>query len=240
MSQRFFTNQALQLGKFNLEDEQAHHLANVMRKSPGDRIVLFDGSGREFGAVILEIQKKRVALDVVDERRIDRELDNEIVVACALPKGDRQKFLVEKLVEVGVHTLVPLRTQRSVADAKSKVIERLSKQVVEASKQCGRNQLMKISPQQSVAQLIQQPEDFGTRYLANPYAQTSLSLLFERSGQQDANAASIVAIGPEGGFTEEENQAFIDAGWASVRISPTVLRIETAALVAATMLRKYS
>ena len=144
MSQRFFLDSnpgsdRLAAGDaITLEGDQAHHAINVMRFNAGDQIVLFDGTGIEYVATVEEVQKKSISLAIIESVENSRSLKTSITIAVALPKGDRQKFLVEKLVELGVQTLIPLKTKRAVAVPNPKVIARLSKQVVEASKQCGR------------------------------------------------------------------------------------------------------
>ena len=231
MSNRFFAETTIATDTYTLDGEQAHHLANVMRKSKGDEVTLFDGTGCEFRTQIDSISKRKVELQVLERVEVSRELGFPLVVAVALPKGDRQKFLVEKLVELGVTELVPLSTTRGVAESNDKVIFRLNRQVIEASKQCGRNKLMKIGTQLAVGELVS-VFDAGEHhcYLADPYADVSMSC---RDG---GNQTRIVAVGPEGGFTDEESQTIRDANWQPVSIGSTILRIETAAIAAATLL----
>src|SRR5262249_62180235 len=93
---------------------------------------------------------------IIERREIDRELPFELVVAVALPKGDRQRWLVEKLTELGVTTMVPLITERSVAQPNGSALERLNRAVIEAAKQCGRNRLMMIAQPQAWGDWISQ------------------------------------------------------------------------------------
>ena len=89
-----------------------HHLIHVMGATPGRQIVLFDGSGAEFPAVIQQVGRSEVELSVNSRAEINRELPLDVTLGVALPKGERQKWLVEKAVEVGLTRIVPLRTQR--------------------------------------------------------------------------------------------------------------------------------
>ena len=231
MAERFLLSQPVVDQKVTLADDQAHHLARVMRAKPGDQVTLFDGCGNEYLAAVDEVSKKNVSLTVETSSFHPDPNQPEIVVACALPKGDRQKFLIEKMVELGANRFVPLKTARSVAEASAKVVERIEKQVVEASKQCRRSWLMEISPQATIASLISAFEDFeGSRLVADPYASHN-DLLFR-------DEACVIAIGPEGGFTEEESELFSDAQWTPVCFSPNVLRIETAAAAAVAIARQ--
>ena len=133
MSYRFFLDGTPTSEIVTLAGDQAHHAIQVMRFKIGDRIDLFDGTGVEYRAVIDQVAKKRLSLRILETIANDRSVERRITMGIALPKGDRQKFLVEKLVELGVVRLIPLKTTRSVAVANDKVIERLKKQVVESS-----------------------------------------------------------------------------------------------------------
>jgi 16S rRNA (uracil1498-N3)-methyltransferase len=250
MSYRFFHSQSPVEGQFTLTGDQAHHAINVMRYREGDRIVIFDGKGTEHDAQIEQLSKKNLIARLLESRQVDRSLSRSVTIVAALPKGDRQKFLVEKLVELGVARLIPLATSRSVAEVKPKVIDRIEKQIVEASKQCGRNHLMEITPPATVSQLckvVAKPtseiavecdsysdglwfEEGTLRLLAHPYGSEALAMVEAEEDQPIA-----VAVGPEGGFSEPEVEMLLEAGWRAIRLGPTILRIETAAIAAATV-----
>jgi 16S rRNA (uracil1498-N3)-methyltransferase len=229
MSQRFFVESPIgEAASARLVDSEAQHLAKVMRAKLGDEVTLFDGSGQEFTGRISAIGKSAVDLEIVQRRPIDRELRNPLTLAVSLPKGDRQKVLVEKLVELGVTRLIPLDTQRSVAEGTPAALARLLRQVIEASKQCGRNRLMEIAEPLTLSRLIETTAAAELRVLAHP-AGGALSAL-------SPSAAATVAIGPEGGFTDDEVAAAQAAGWEVVAFGPRTLRIETAALALAALL----
>src|SRR3972149_595754 len=142
MSDRFFSSQPIASEHVTLAGPEAHHLLHVMRAKVGEQVTLFDGSGAEFDAEIARCGRSEVDLRVLERREIDRELAFELVIGVPLPKGDRQKWLVEKLTELGVTELVPLVTERGVAQPTDSALERLERGVIEAAKQCGRNRLM--------------------------------------------------------------------------------------------------
>ncbi len=245
MSHRFFLESKLDLAEgmaladlagtsIDLDGDQAHHAINVMRFKVGDEIVLFDGSGFEHLAKIQAVAKKRISVSIVESHEVSRSLKTRISIAVALPKGDRQKFLIEKLVELGVEQVIPLKTRRAVAVANTKVIQRLQKQVVEASKQCGRNRLLEITETMTVAQLInlfQSVEGGCQRLLADPYSGKTV-------GEYVIGGHSrfVVAVGPEGGFDESELTLFSQNGFESMTLGPSVLRIETACVAVASIL----
>ena len=143
MADRYFVQPEITGDRAVLAGPEAHHLLHVMRLGIGDRVTLFDGSGAEFLAQITRLGRSEVELSVLAREPIDRELPIDFTLAVALPKGDRQKWLVEKAVELGVTRLVPLRTARSVAQPGPQVAKRLARTGIEASKQCRRNRLLR-------------------------------------------------------------------------------------------------
>lgn len=231
MSHRFFLDSRPANSTVVLDGKQAHHAIHVMRFQVGDTIVLFDGSGLEYHAIIEELSKKKLHLAIQRTVAKPGASDTCVELAVALPKGDRQKFLVEKLVELGVSKLIPLKTVRSVAVANDKVIQRLEKQVIEASKQCGRNTLMAIEHEAPLPDLPRVLTPGGLRLIADPYDGKPIGSLSIK--QRDTVA---VAIGPEGGFDESENQLAKEMGFAPVQVGSAILRVETAAIAIAAIL----
>ena len=150
MPDRFFAESPITGDHAELHGPEAHHLQHVLRAKVGDEVTLFDGSGAEFAARLERSACSSVELAVLSRSVVERELAVTITMGVALPKGDRQKWLVEKLTELGVERLIPLETRRGVAQPIESTLERLRRSVVEASKQCGRNRLMKIDAPQPV------------------------------------------------------------------------------------------
>ncbi len=144
MMRRFYCATQIRSETVILTDTEAHHLTHVLRSQPGDQVVLFDGSGQEFIAEIQELRRREVHLRILSSEIVSRELETRIVLAVALPRGDRQDWLAQKAVELGVAELIPLQTERVVAIPSAKSRARLQRTVIEASKQCGRNQLMQV------------------------------------------------------------------------------------------------
>ena len=241
MSDRFFVDGPLDLGDVALTGPEAHHLTAVRRFAVGDIVTLFNGDGREHRARVVEIGKKSVALQVTGVESPNRELGFSLHVASALPKGDRGDFLIEKLTELGVTDFTPLETQRGIVKASEAKADKLRRAVIEASKQCGRNFLMLVhSPArwldwcraQSGRRLIAHPGDPEAQ--ARDSAGASLALRALPSF--DASDRVTIAVGPEGGFSEQELQAARAAGWEMLALGPRILRVETAAVAAAAVL----
>jgi 16S rRNA (uracil1498-N3)-methyltransferase len=231
MPDRYFVDSPITGHDAVLEGPEMHHLVHVMRAGPGDEVVVFDGSGAEFVAQITTISKNQVVLAVLSRHEIDRELSIDISLAVALPKGDRQKWLVEKAVELGVRRLIPLRTARAVAQPVEQAIARLRRTAIEASKQCGRNRLMAIDAPRTWDELLLKTRDVPSRLLADPSG-ISLSLSVAAAGP----GSMIAAVGPEGGFTEAEVADGVAAGWGVASLGRPILRVETAAILMVAML----
>jgi 16S rRNA (uracil1498-N3)-methyltransferase len=227
MPDRYFSAEPLNTDAVTLGGAEAHHLLHVLRAAPGVRVVLFDGTGCEFDAEVTACRRATVELAILKRRTVDRELPQALTLGVPLPKGDRQRWLVEKAVELGVTRLVPLRTARSVV-AGERGGEKLDRYVIEASKQCGRNRLMEIAASQSWEDWLAAPAD-ARRVIADPTGRplTATSELMQ---------PTYAAVGPEGGFTDEELAAARVAGWDLASLGPRILRIETAAIALAALL----
>jgi 16S rRNA (uracil1498-N3)-methyltransferase len=227
MSERYFCETPIEGGRAELAGAEAHHLAHVMRAEPGRRVVLFDGSGAEFDAVVDSVRRDAVQLTVRRRREVDRELPLRLVLAVALPKGERQRWLVEKAVELGVGRLVPLWTARGVAQPVEQALARLRRTVVEASKQCGRNRLMEVAGPRGFAEFVAEPAGTAPRVAAHPAGETAGPIL---PGGTTLPTEVCVLVGPEGGLTDDEADAARAAGWRLRDLGPRTLRVETAAL----------
>ena len=234
MSRRFFSDVPIQSDQVTLDGSEAHHLVHVMRAKAGDEFILFDGSGWEFQARVLTTSRKTVALEVLSKRSRDLELPIDLELAVALPRGDRSDWLVQKLVELGVSSLLPWMTSRSVSEPNAKSIGRLRRQVIEASKQCGRNRLMQIEdPRRMKDQLTLEPQTL--HLIAHPAddtgAETKTLASFEH--ELESYQKVVIGVGPEGGFTDDELKTAVDAGWKCIDLGDRILRTETAAIAIA-------
>jgi 16S rRNA (uracil1498-N3)-methyltransferase len=225
VSDRFYHDGPLGPGDVHLKGPEAHHLATVRRFGPGDDVILFNGDGRQYAGRVVEVGKRRVVIHVLSVESPARELGFRLHIAAALPKGDRGDFLIEKLTELGVTDFTALVTERAVVKAGDAKTDKLRRAVIEASKQCGRNVLLQIHPPARWVDWCR--EQTGRRFIAHPAA---------AGGVAPSPGEAFVAIGPEGGFSDEEVRAGLAAGWELLLLGSRVLRLETAALVAAALL----
>lgn len=224
MSDRFFIESPI-IGETALvTGNEAQHLAKVMRAQVGDSLTLFDGSGAEFLARVEKLGRHEVQVAILERHEINRELPRDVTLAVALPKGERQQWLIEKLTELGVTRVVPIVTKRGVAQPVDNALARLRRTVIEASKQCGRNRLLEIAPPQTWTDFATQCA--AARYLAHPAIAVAVT---QPADQQ----AVVLAVGPEGGWTAEEVALAIAHHWQGIDLGPRILRVETAAIALA-------
>jgi 16S rRNA (uracil1498-N3)-methyltransferase len=228
MSQRFYINSPLGPGHVTLDGPEAHHLASVCRACPGLVVSLFNGDGREYQASVVALAKRTVDLEIQASTAPARELPFALEIAVGLPKGDRGQFLIEKLTELGVTAYVPLECERTIVHPGDKKVEKLQRWVIEASKQCGRNVLMRVEPPAPWTSYCQAREG-ERRWLAHRGGQP-----LQWNSEPDARLR--VAIGPEGGFTDDELRLGTDHGWQLLSLGPRILRVETAAIASAALL----
>jgi 16S rRNA (uracil1498-N3)-methyltransferase len=226
MTARFFIDSPIRADRVVIEGTEAHHLQHVLRAQVHDTICLFDGSGNEFSARIEEINRSAVTVQVCHAEAVDRERPAQLIVGSVMPKGERQRWLVEKLVELGAAELIPLRTRRSIVHPNQRASAKLRRAVIEASKQCGRNRLMQVAELQTLESFLQAAPPEADRVLADPSGDLFQPL--EATGNH-----TYVAVGPEGGFTQDELETASSVGWQIVSLGPRILRIETACLLLA-------
>ena len=212
-----------------LDGAEARHLTSVLRLGPGDAVELFDGRGGWARAEISKSGRREVELSI-HEFEQDRPVGGlEVVVATAFPKGDRARSMVEKLTELGVDRLVPLKTRHSVVHPRDGKLNKMQQAVVAACKQCGRNRLMQIDGLTEWGDLL------AVKNQSLIVAQRGGGSVSETiSGVLHQSAGSLVlCVGPEGGWSADELRAAVSAGAHEVGLGGHVLRIETAAVALA-------
>ncbi|XLZ72815.1 16S rRNA (uracil(1498)-N(3))-methyltransferase [Massilia sp. SR12] len=232
---RFHVPQPLATGQqLELPSEVAHHI-NVVRMEPGDTLTLFNGDGGEYTAVLTEVQKKKAWAEPKLFTPREVELPFAVTLAQALPEGSKMDWIIEKAVELGVATIQPLAARRCVvrlsAERAEKKLEHWNGIVVSASEQCGRNRLAAVTPPLEFRDWIGR-QDLHKRVILTPRATESLA---DWARHQPAQALAIM-VGPEGGFSDEEEAEALRHGALPLSIGPRVLRTETAALAAVSIL----
>lgn len=214
--------------RIELPDELAHHALRVLRLRDGSDIILFDGSGGQYPAV-LEAGKRQAWAQLGDWQHIEVELPVRTVLVQGIASGDKMDWIVEKAVEMGVAQLVPVTAQRSVIqlspERREKRLKHWQRIARSASEQCGRNRIMDVAEPQSLAQWLTQPEPDLLRLACHPEAEHSLADTLQG---QDGPLA--LMVGPEGGWSDEELALIAQHDVRNVRFGTRVLRTETAGI----------
>lgn len=217
-----------------LDRTESHHARNVLRLSVGESIELFDGRGTLASAVIDRYDANR-ALCRITDIRYHPPITPRITVASAVPKGPRADAMLDQLSQLGADRFIPLHAEHSVAVPKPVKVEKFQRLAIESAKQCKRLWLLEVQ-QPSRPAPIWADEGYDLKLIAAP-AGDPLPGLGERvRGSQSV----LVLVGPEGGWSAEELGAAADAGCQAWSIAPHILRIETAAASAASILRYLS
>ncbi len=227
---RFFVDRPLSPGaKIELPPVPAHHAARVLRLVKGAEVVLFNGRGGEYPAVLEWVDRDGVTALCREWHDVERESPLDIRLAQGISSGERMDYTLQKAVELGVTAIQPLAMRRSVVklsgERAQRRVEHWQGIVMSACEQSGRNRLPAVAMPLDVPQwLASRPA--GLKLFLSPLAQSSLRDLPSPTGP-----VWLVA-GPEGGFEPEEAALVTDFGFTPVRLGPRVLRTETAALAA--------
>lgn len=202
----------------------------------GDPVVVFNGDGGEYTGTLVAIKRTEVSVRLERYHDIERESPLRVRLAQGISRGERMDFTIQKAVELGVAGIAPLATERSTVrldeSRARKRAEHWQGIVRHAAEQSGRTRMPVLEPAQSLQQLLLNLPEPG-RLLLDPGAETALgSLALPRE--------VCLAIGPEGGFSPAERQQLEAAGFQRLRLGPRILRTETAALVALSILQDHA
>jgi 16S rRNA (uracil1498-N3)-methyltransferase len=252
MPDRFFSQSPLELGRVvELDQQQSHHMMHVLRAEIGDEACLFDGGPDEFIARVHGKDRRAVRLEVVARVERPAPVIDRVLVAAPVPKGDRFRYLIEKLTEIGVSAYVPILTKRAVNPLTPSLHQKIDQWVIEACKQCGRNQLLTALEPLSLSNFLRISAHVPERYVActpADFANVIAPVESELAGDPQRgelrsearltewNFSRALLVGPEGGFTSEEFGEIQARGWHPQVLGPFILRMETAAISGATVL----
>jgi 16S rRNA (uracil1498-N3)-methyltransferase len=218
-----------------LAGDAANHIARVLRLGAGDVLTLFDGGGGEYGALIEEVRRDFVTVRVGQWRAVERESPLALTLAQGVARAERMDWVVQKATELGVRRICPILSERAVVrlDARQSEHKRLHWQAiaVAACEQSGRDRIPAIELPAALGDFLRGADPRSLRVLLSPSAGVRIADL------PPPQAGLIVLIGPEGGLAEAEQGAALAAGFLAVRLGPRVLRTETAALAALTLLQ---
>ncbi len=229
---RFYVSAEFVKGnKIVIAGTEAHHILEVMRLRKLDKVVAFDGTGKEYIGFITDIKKKALEVEIVETRAPVSLSNSRLTLIQALPKKERMESIVEKATELGVSALVPVITGRTIpkwTDPKRRErVSRWRKIALEASKQCGRPDIPFVKEIGDLAGAIKDSSDYDLCLIA-ALSDEAILLKDAISGFKGGKVA--IAIGPEGDFTPDEIALARNAGFKLVNLGPRVLKSDTAGL----------
>lgn len=227
---RFFT-ESIDETKGIICGDDAKHITKVLRMHPGEKLIACDCQGNDYDCVIQSLDEKQVELAVERVYPSETEPSVSVTLYQAMPKSDKMELIIQKAVELGVSTIVPVQTKRCVSrpDAKSmaKKLERYNRIVLEAAKQCGRGRIPQVLPMLDYGQALEAMKQDEKAILF--YENSTSSFRKELEG---AVSSLSIMVGAEGGFEEEEVKQALEQGIASISLGKRILRCETAPLAA--------
>lgn len=226
---RFYVEEALAVGEVLILPDRVTKHIQVLRLAADEKIVLFNGTGGEYNARLLNITRREARCELEVFNDISREPQLTLGLVQSVASSERMDFIFQKGVELGVKIFQPIFSNRSAvlhSERIDKRIQRWKDIVTAACEQCGRNMLPEVRALISLAACLSHVHKPARRYILSP--------------RQGVNRIEIhtlsqpiwLMVGPEGGYTQDEEQLAIDAGWQPFNLGPRVLRSETAALAA--------
>ena len=239
MARFFVSKKNLQEKKAGISGDELEHMRKVLRLRPGDRVTLFDDEGWEHEGVIRSYTEKFAEVEILQSARPKRESPVNITLAQALGKGEKMDLIVEKATELGVRSIVPFLSSRTVPKLGGEKMERRKarwkKIALSATKQSGRTQIPEILDVSDFAALVSRPWPCELKLLFwEGESQQSLTQIRE---EKASLSSLLLVIGPEGGFSSQEAFEAIRHGFKAVRLGERILRTETAALAAVSIVQ---
>lgn len=231
MSRFYIPHESVRGKTIVVSGEEAHHIIDVMRLKPGDGVVTFDATGREYIGIIKEVVKRSLVIDITEERESSAKCGMPVTLIQAIPKKDKMDYIVEKATELGVRTIAPVFTERTIPKWDKRKMasqaERWRKIAREASKQCGRSDIPEIEEVAYFSDIIGKFKGCGRAFMA---ALSERAVPFKEALKGPRPDTVTVAIGPEGDFTSGEIEEAVSAGFRLVSLGPRVLKSDTAGL----------
>jgi len=221
-----------------LSGSEAHHAREVLRMKAGEKLVLFNGQGREITAEIVDLSGAEIRLRKLQEAET-QPLQCRIVLGQAIPKGKSMELIVQKAVEIGAAEIAPIISDRTIVQVDSEsATQKQSKwrqSAIEASKQSGQNWLPRVHTPRRLTELFSMAseESFDLRLIGSlqPDAQHLKKILADYSREHELRPRSVLMlIGPEGDFTPAELSLARRHGCQPITLGPIILRVETAAI----------
>ena len=210
--------------------EEFEHAKNVLRIGVGAEVILLDNSGKEYTAVVAQVEKKQMLLNIVRSEVGAREAAQEVCLLFGyLKNADKNEFIVQKAVELGVKKLGVFSSEYSSAYMNANKLERLNKVAKEAAKQCLRSTYPEVVYYENLSAALASGAHYENKLFACEFAEESQCDLTKITG------STALVIGSEGGFSREEAENAVAQGYSLVSLGKRILRAETAAVALTTI-----
>lgn len=239
MNRFFVSEENLQGDKVVLGRRQAHQIRNVLRMGAGERVIVLDNRGWEYEVILTAVGRGEITGRVAEKRPASGEPRVQITLYQSLLRRDKFEWVLQKCTEVGVSRFVPIVTERSIIRDPAAVtptkLARWRRIITEAAEQCGRGRIPELAPPATLGEVVSGLEGFDCCLVA--LAQGPGEGIRRGLRRSDATPVTIAVLtGPEGGFTEEEGRLCRDSGAIAISLGERILRTETAAVVAASLI----
>jgi 16S rRNA (uracil1498-N3)-methyltransferase len=243
MTRLFFAGPLAADTTIQLDNDASHHALRVLRLERGDLIELFNGDGLRYPATLLDTDARAASVQIGSPVEACTDSPLRLKLAQALPSGDKMDWVVEKAIELGVHSIQPLLSSRSIlrldASRTEKRLAHWRRIAIAACMQCGRDRVPEISAPVDLSRWLidrrrvaQQQADLSSAdFMLSPRGSTLLREIVNPSSLTPQSAICLL-VGPEAGLSEQEESLAIECGWIPVRLGPRILRTETAGLAA--------
>lgn len=223
---RFFAQRNEDESKLNVEDEELLHLKNVMRLKENDKIICFLDDGYDYLCEIEQLQTQKAICKILSKQK--NTLRHKVTLFLASLKGDKNELVIQKMAELGLYKVCFFESEFSVSKKSEQKIERYNKIAMQASKQCGRADILKIEKAPSFLSVLEKLNDFEKVVFANEREKT-----FSISALKNFDCQSVaIVVGSEGGFSNSEAEKICsNENTISVSLGKRILRAETATIV---------
>ena len=222
-----------------LSKEETHHLVHVLRLKPRDQVFVFDGCGNEYRCSFRAESRSRAELEIIAPLTNAVESPVHLTLAQSLAKSDKFDFIVQKATELGVSRIIPLATEhanvRPSRDQGDKRLDRWQRISLEAVKQCGRRKLVEFAAPMTVRKLTE-TDDSGFLLVFSEKGGVPINAALRQAGTLTGLTA---LVGPEGGWSDDELTFLEGRGATAVSLGPRILRTETAAVIAVTLIQHW-
>ena len=233
---RLFIEQALTVGNtLDLDTDKTHRLQKVMRARVGEALTVFNGGGGEYTATLVAMTKKSATLELTHFIDIERESPFKVTLIQGISRGNRMDYTIQKSVELGVNQIIPVATTRSMVkldeQRQASRLDHWMGVIHHACEQCGRNTLPKLNEPLALKD-IARLANIEQAFFLDTQSDLALNAATPPSG------SCYIIAGPEGGFSDTEREWIRNLGVSAIKLGPRILRTETAALAALSVMQQ--